>query len=66
MFIFYCAVVNNSVPGFVEFAYKEIVPVCFIVPVQAFDMDDAQAFLVIFIMYDYDYILCIVNLLQLY
>ena len=29
-----------------EFTYKEVIPACFIVPVQAFDIEDAQSFLV--------------------
>ena len=32
-----------------DFTYKEVIPACFIVPVQAFDMEDAQSFLVIII-----------------
>ena len=37
---------GDPMSGFLEFTYKEVIPVCFIVPIQAFDMDDAQAFLV--------------------
>ena len=37
---------GETVPGFLEFTYKEIIPVCFLVPIQAFDTEDAQAYLV--------------------
>lgn len=38
---------DGKLEGFVDYSYKEILPVCFIAPIQIFDMNDAQAFLAI-------------------
>ena len=39
--------VPNAVDGFVDYVYKEVVPICFIVPLQAsFDLNEGQTYLV--------------------
>ena len=39
--------VPNAVDSFVDYVYKEVVPICFIVPLQAsFDLNEGQTYLV--------------------
>ena len=46
----------NDVDGFVDYSHKEILPLCFIIPLdQEFDLNEAQSYLVI-ITFDYNVI----------
>ena len=43
----HCTATGDTLPGFVEYSYKHILPACFIAPLEAsFDLNDGHAFLV--------------------
>ena len=45
--LLYCTAIDDTLPGFIDYSYKHVLPACFNAPLEAsFDLNDGHSFLV--------------------